>query len=153
MTIKMVTLWIKPILFKIYFFRKSVILLKTKIMESAITQSLIAAIFAFVLILSGIILRKGGEPYKTSIFTLHKLAVLALIVFVVLVYIQHFKLFSFEGFGLFLFLLSGVLFAAAFFSGVLLAFEKTSSYKLQIIHRLTSWLTVLCIPVIWLCCH
>jgi len=122
-------------------------------MESAITQSIIAAILAIVLILSGIILRKGGEPYKTSIFTLHKLAVVALVVFVVLVYIQHFKLFFFEGFGLFLFLLSGVLFAAAFFTGALLSFEKISSYKLQIIHRLTSWLTVLCIPVIWLCCH
>lgn len=122
-------------------------------MESAITQSIIAAILAIVLILTGIILRKGGEPYKTSIFTLHKLAVVALVVFVVLVYIQHFKLFFFEGFGLFLFLLSGVLFAAAFFTGALLSFEKISSYKLQIIHRLTSWLTMLCIPVIWLCCH
>ncbi|MBN1984887.1 MAG: hypothetical protein JW761_01220 [Prolixibacteraceae bacterium] len=122
-------------------------------MESVITQSIIAAIFAIVLILTGIILRKGGEPYKTSIFTLHKLAVVALIVFVVLIYVQHFKLFFFEGFGLFLFLLSAVLFVAAFFSGVLLAFEKTSSYKLQIIHRLASWLTALCIPAIWVYCH
>ncbi len=76
-----------------------------------------------------------------------------LIVFVVLIYIQHFKLLYFEGFGLFLFFLSDFVFVISFITGALLSFEKIASYKLKIIHRILSWLTLLFIPVIWLYCH
>jgi len=105
------------------------------------------------MILSGVMLRKSGEPYKTGIFTLHKLSVVATIFFVVLIYIQHFKLLYFEGFGLSLFVFSGLVFIITFITGALLSFEKIASYKLKIVHRVLSWLTILFIPVIWLYCH
>ena len=122
-------------------------------MESTITKSVITAILSVILILSGIMLRRSGEPYKTGIFTLHKLSIVAIVVFTVLIYVQHFKMLQFEGFGLFLFVLSGFVFVIAFITGALLSFEKTTSYKLKITHRVLSWLTFLFVPVIWLYCH
>ena len=122
-------------------------------MESTTTLSIITAALTLLMILSGIMLRKSGEPYKTVIFTLHKLSVIATIIFVVLIYIQHFKLFYFEGFGLILLILSDLTFIISFFIGALLSFEKIASYKLKIVHRILSWLTLLFIPVIWLYCH
>jgi hypothetical protein len=122
-------------------------------METLLTKSIISGVLAILIFISGIFLRKSGEPYKTGIFTLHKLAVVTALVFVVLVYIQHFDLFSFYGTGLFLFLLSDIFLVAAFVTGALLNFEKTAHYSMKIVHRLTSWLTVLMIPVIWWYCH
>ena len=122
-------------------------------MESTITKSIITAILTLIMILSGIMLRRSGEPYKTGVFTLHKLSVVATVVFVVLIYVQHFKLLQFEGFGLFLFLISGLIFVISFITGALLSFEKIASYKLKIVHRVLSWFTVLLIPIIWLYCH
>lgn len=122
-------------------------------MESAITKSVITAIFTIIAILSGIMLRRSGEPYKTGVFTLHKLSVGGTIIFVVLIYVQHFKLLSFESFGLILFILSDLVFIAAFVTGALLSFEKIAFYKLKILHRVLSWLTILFIPIIWLYCH
>lgn len=118
-----------------------------------LTKSIISGLLTILIIASGIILRKSGEPYKTGTFTLHKLTVVAALVLVVLIYIGHFKLIGFYGTGLFLFILSDVLLVAAIVTGVLLTFEKTAHYRMKIVHRLTSWLTVLMIPVIWLYCH
>ncbi|HKI90135.1 MAG TPA: hypothetical protein VKA38_13990 [Draconibacterium sp.] len=122
-------------------------------MESTTTFSMITSALTLLMILSGIKLRKSGEPYKTGVFTLHKLSVVATIVFVVLIYIKHFKLLYFEGFGLFLFIFSGLVFIIAFITGALLGFEKIATYKLKIMHRILSWFTILFIPVIWLYCH
>ena len=71
----------------------------------------------------------------------------------VLIYIQHFKLLHFEGFGLVLFIFSSLFFVIDFITGALLSFEKIASFKLKIVHRGLSWLTILFIPVIWLYCH
>lgn len=122
-------------------------------METTITKSIIAAVLTLIMILSGILLRKNGKPYKTGIFTLHKLSVVAIVVFIVLIYIQHFKLMQFEGLGLVLFILSCLFFIIDFITGALLSFEKIVSYKLKIAHRILSWITILFIPVIWLYCH
>ena len=122
-------------------------------MESILNQSIISAILTLLIIISGIWLRKSGEPYKTGVFTIHKLCVVAVVIFVVLIYIRHFRLLNFEGTGLIFFILSGITFTIAFVTGALLSFEKTASYKMKIIHRILSWLTILFIPVIWLYCH
>lgn len=122
-------------------------------METVLTKSIISGVLILLLIISGIWLRKSGEPYKTGIFTIHKLAIVAVAVFMVLIYIQHFKLLYFEGFGLFLFILSDLVFVIAFTTGALLSFEKIASYRLKIVHRFLSWLTLLFIPAIWLYCH
>ena len=122
-------------------------------MESTITKSIITAILTIILILSGIILKKSGEPYKTGIFTIHKLSVAATIIFVILIYVQHLKMLHFEGLGMILFMVSNIILVISFITGSLLSFEKIISYKLKIVHRVLSWLTILFIPVIWLYCH
>ena len=122
-------------------------------METVLTKTVISGVLTLLLIISGVWMRKSGEPYKTGIFTIHKLAITALTVFMVLIYIQHIKLFTFEGFGLFLFIISSLVFFIAFLTGALLSFEKIASYKLKIAHRVLSWFTILFIPVIWLYCH
>ncbi|MBN2636792.1 MAG: hypothetical protein JXR61_11020 [Prolixibacteraceae bacterium] len=122
-------------------------------MESILTKSIIASVLTLIIIVSGILLRKNGKPYKSFIFTLHKLAVVATTVFVVLIYVQHFKIFSFEGVGLIFFIISSLIFMISFITGTLLNFEKMYSLKIQITHRILSWLAVFFIPVIWLVCH
>lgn len=122
-------------------------------METVLTKTIISGVLILLTILSGIWLRKSGEPYKTGILTLHKLAIVALLVFLILIYINHLKTFEFSGTGYILFILSDIIFLAAFITGTLLSFEKISSYKLKIVHRLLSWVTILFIPVIWLYCH
>jgi len=118
-----------------------------------VTKTIIAAILFLIVIGSGTILRKRGEPYATIIFTLHKLSLVGIVVLVILIYIEHFKSFQFEGLGWILFLISGLSFTVSFITGALLSFEKFSSYRLKIIHRVLSWLTIVFIPVIWLVCH
>ena len=115
-------------------------------MESLLTKSFITLGLTLIIILSGILLRTVGKPYKAGIFTLHKLAVAAVVVFVVLIYIEHFKTIRFQGIGMFLFLIS-------FISGALLSFENLSSFRMQIMHCVLSWLTILFIPIIWIVCH
>ncbi|QGY47472.1 hypothetical protein GM418_28520 [Maribellus comscasis] len=122
-------------------------------METVLTKTIISGALTLLLIVSGVWLRKNGEPYKTDIFTIHKLAIVALVVFVVLIYINHLKTFSFNGTGFILFIISDVIFLVAFISGALLSFEKIVSYQLKIVHRLVSWITILFVPVIWLVCH
>ncbi len=122
-------------------------------METILTKTFISGVLSLLIILSGIWLRKSGEPYQTLIFTLHKLAVVAVTVFVILIYTGHFTLIRFSGWGLLLFIVSDLLFIAAFTTGALLSFDKTTSYKLKIVHRVLSWLTVLLIPMIWVYCH
>ena len=122
-------------------------------MESVLTKSIIVLLLILITISSGILLRKKGKPYKAGIFTAHKLAIAAVVVLVVLIYIQHLQLFSFQGIGLALFILSSLILLISFVTGAVLSFEKFSTFKMQITHRIMSWLTILFIPIIWLVCH
>jgi hypothetical protein len=122
-------------------------------METILIKSTILLFLTIISILSGISLRRRGKPYKSGIFTIHKLAIASAVVLAVLIYIQHFKLLSFEGFGLVLFISSSLMFLISFVTGVALSFEKFSTFKIQITHRVLSWLTLMFIPVIWLICH
>lgn len=122
-------------------------------MESILTKSIITAILTLILIVSGILLRKAGTPYKAVVFTLHKLSVVATIVFVVFIYKEHFESIQFAGAGWYLFVISCFAFILSIVSGAFLSFEKYASYKLKIVHRLISWLTILFIPIIWIYCH
>ena len=122
-------------------------------MDTILTKSILVLVLVLITIISGILLRKAGKPYKKGIFTIHKLALVTVIVFVVLIYIQHLKILSFTGIGLALFILSSVIFLASFISGAFLSFEKYSTFKFQISHRILSWLTMLFIPIIWLVCQ
>lgn len=120
-------------------------------MESTITLSLITAVLTLILIITGILLRKKGEPYKTSIFTIHVVSIISVIVFIVLIYIQHLRTLHFSGIGLFLYIFSSIFMLISFITGALLSFKQF--FYMRIFHRASSWLTLILIPVIWLVCH
>ena len=134
-------------------FNSTFINFRAKKMESILTKSILVTILTLTTIITGILLRKGGKPYKSRLFTVHKLAIVATIVFVVLIYIQHLRILNFEGIGFILFILSSLIFLTAFISGAFLSFEKFSTFKIQFTHWILSWLTILFIPIIWLVCH
>ena len=122
-------------------------------METILTKTIIVSILTLIAIVSGVLLRKKGKPYKAGIFTAHKLAIAAVVVLVVLIYIQHLKILTFEGLGFALFILSSHILLISFITGAVLSSEKFSTFKMQITHRILSWLTILFIPIIWLVCH
>jgi 4-amino-4-deoxy-L-arabinose transferase-like glycosyltransferase len=122
-------------------------------MEQLVANSIISGILAIAVFISGIWLRKTGEPYKTGIFALHKITVVATAVFIVLIVIQHLRVLNFAGTGLILFVLSVIFFLVAFVSGAVLSFENTARDFLKIIHRISSVLVLIMVPVIWLYCH
>ena len=122
-------------------------------METILAKSIIVSVLTLITIISGILLRKAGKPYKAGIFLAHKLAVAGTVVFVILIYNQHFHLLSFQGTGLVLFVISSLIFLVSFITGAFLSFEKFATFKMQITHRILSWLTILFIPIIWVVCH
>lgn len=122
-------------------------------MESVVIQSVIAAFLAVLIISSGILLRKAGEPYKAGTFAIHKLSVIAVVVLIIIIYYRHLEIMNFRGTGFILFLLSDVLLVIAFVTGALLSFDRFSSIGLKLFHRFVSWTTFLFIPIIWLYCH
>ena len=123
------------------------------IMGSINSLSIIGAIFTIIMIVSGIWLRKKGEPYNTAIFTIHKISVIALIVLIVMIFIRHARFMSFEGLGLVFSIVTGLFIIIAFVSGALLSIEKTARNFLKIVHKGSSVLALVMIPVIWLYCH
>jgi hypothetical protein len=122
-------------------------------MESITTNSLISALLTLILLVSGIWLMKTGEPYKKVVFAVHKIGIAALTVFLVLIIIRHLQLFSFSGLGLTFFVLSILFYVIAFVSGAMLSFESTARDFLKTIHKISSVLTIVMVPLIWLYCH
>lgn len=120
-------------------------------METLLTKSISGGLLTILIVISGILLRRSGKPYKTSIITIHKITVVGVIVLVILIYIQHLKVMQFSGFGLFLSIFSYIFLLIAFISGVLLSFDKF--FYIRLLHRVSSWIILLLIPVIWWYCH
>lgn len=122
-------------------------------MEAILTNSLVSAALTIIVLVSGIWLMKTGEPYKQVVFAAHKISIAALTVFLVLIIIRHLQLFDFSGLGLTFFILSAVFYVIAFVSGAVLSVESTARNFLKTIHKISSVLTLIMVPVIWLYCH
>lgn len=122
-------------------------------MGQILSNTIFSGTLTIIIYFSGIWLRKKGEPYHTGIFTLHKLSVLAVLVLLVLNVLKHLRIIEFQGLGLTVFVVASVFFVIAFITGALLSIKKTSRYFVKTIHRISSVLIVLMIPVIWFICH
>ena len=118
-----------------------------------VNQSLYAALFFFISVISGIWMLKKGEPYNKMVFNLHKISIVASTVFMVFILKQHFNHLTFKGIGLALFVSGCVFFLVAFISGSFLSFEKTARRLLKTAHKISSVLLVLIIVAVWLYCH
>jgi hypothetical protein len=122
-------------------------------MEAITTNSLISALLTLILLVSGIWLMKTGEPYKKVVFAVHKISIAALTVLLVLITVRHLQLFDFSGWGLIFFIFAAMFYTIAVISGVVLSFESTARNFLKTIHKISSVLIIVMVPVIWLYCH
>ena len=122
-------------------------------MEQVTTLSIISGVLAILLILSGIRLRLSGEPYKFIMLNAHKLLSAGIIALLVIVTIQHQKEIDVGFKGISLFILSALFLITAIGTGGILTVESKSKNTIKILHRISSVLTVIMIPVIWLLCH
>jgi len=122
-------------------------------MESTTNLTIVTGLLLLLLIISGVRLRITGEPYKTAILAAHKLFTLAIIALLALVTIQHLKEMDFAIKGIVLLVLSGLFLIVATVTGVLLTKENKPKNILKTVHRISSALAIIMIPVIWLMCH
>lgn len=122
-------------------------------MESILTKTIIAGVFTLFLIVTGGLLKKSGEPYKVPTLIVHKLATLGVLVFLIIIVIQHAKDVDYGGLGTTLLILSGIFFIAALISGAIITKENAPKKLLIAIHKISSVLSIVMIPVIWIVCH
>lgn len=122
-------------------------------MDALTTHSVISAVLAIIVIITGILLMKTNETYNQIVFAVHKIAIAALTIFLVIIIANHLKVFYFSGLGFVFFILSAVFYVIAFISGAVLSFENTARDFLKAIHKISSVLTLIMVPVIWLYCH
>lgn len=122
-------------------------------MELLNSRSMITGLLTLVVIISGFWLRKKGEPYHTGIFTIHKISIVATTVFIFLIGLNHFKLFSFNAIDIIIFVSSTFIYIVVFVSGAMLSFKNIIKFTWKWIHLLSSVFILVLAVVIWLVCH
>lgn len=122
-------------------------------METITIYSVSSGILTLIIIITGIWLKKTGEPYKTVIFNIHKLAVVALTVFIVLIFLHHVEKPKFKEAASFMFGLSGVVYLITFVSGALLSFKKIIKHPWQRVHLAGSVILTVLGLLIWMFFH
>ena len=106
------------------------------------TKLVIAAGLYVLTIIFGIWVAKLGRPLNTAVFTVHKLAALAAIVFTVIVFQGMIKNSGIRFIAFCLAALAGAALLALFVTGAFLSFEKPHPEFLLQIHRLAPWLAL-----------
>ena len=122
-------------------------------MESILTKTVIAGAFALFLFVTGGLLKKSGEPYKVPVLIVHKLATLGILVFLIIIVIQHSNTVDYGVLGTTLLILSSIFLIAAVISGGMVTKENAPKKALIALHKISSVLSVIMIPVIWIVCH
>lgn len=119
-------------------------------MEPTLTKILIVLIILPVIVLSGIFLRRASSPYNNMLFALHKTAAVASVIFSVIV-IRIFIINPVaEGLLVYMLYFTAFLILAGFISGALQSFEKPPPVIVNIIHKVSSYLMLVCIPLTFL---
>jgi hypothetical protein len=93
-------------------------------------------------IVTGLLLHKSGRPLNTSIFTIHKLTAVGLVIFMVLLIYNFLKDTNIEITTLLLIIVAGLSFLALFVSGALLSIEKTTNKKKLLTHNIATLLAL-----------
>ena len=108
------------------------------------TKIITAGILILITILSGLWLSKSGRPLNSLIFTIHKLAAVAAVIFLVLAVKSLPKDFDFTFIFILIITLLGLSFTASIITGGFLSFEKTMPGFILTLHKILSVL----VPVI-----
>jgi hypothetical protein len=111
-------------------------------METGSIYIIISALLLIILALSGIVLRRGGKPYKNFVLTLHKLSTIAAIVFIWIT-ISSINHSADLGIILSTLILILVIASLSFISGVLQSFPKDAAKYITVTHRITSYVAII----------
>ena len=116
-------------------------------MESIFTKILIILFSLPVILVSGIFLRKKSRPYNNILFTVHKIIAVVYIIFTILVLRSFLKDPGPEGIFAFLLIFTAALIVFSFITGALQSFEKPPPSIVSIIHKASSYLMFICLPL------
>ena len=105
---------------------------------------IVGAAAAFLLIfLSGIWLGRSGQPYNTTIFTIHKLVGLAVGIFLAVTVYQTHKVAPLGLLAIVAIVVTVLLFAGTVVAGALLSIDEQAPAVVQRLHQVVPALTVL----------
>jgi len=116
-------------------------------METIFTKILIILISLPVILISGIYLRMKSRPYNNTLFTVHKIVAVVYIIFTILAIRSFLKDSGLEGFFGFLVIFTAALIFVSFITGALQSFEKPPPSIVSIIHKASSYIMFICLPL------
>jgi hypothetical protein len=103
-----------------------------------ITGILFLAIFVF-----GFWLQRQGKPYPTLVFTVHKLAALAAVVYLGIQIYQRNNMIPLTGLQWFEVILTGLVLLGLFVTGALMSIDKPMPKFVHLLHQVLPYLAVL----------
>jgi len=116
-------------------------------MEPMYTKMLIAVLLLPVILISGIYLRKRSRPYNNILFSVHKIVAVILIIFALLVLRNFLRNTSTDRLIIYLAISTAVLLLFSFITGALQSFERPLPLTIVIIHKVSSYLMFICLPL------
>lgn len=103
---------------------------------------IISGILLLLVFISGIWIKKQGKPYSNLLFTIHKLATLAIIVLVILAIRVVYQQTGLTDFQVILTIGTGILLLAAMISGGIISARESVKNSLQFSHKILPLLTL-----------
>ncbi len=95
---------------------------------------LLYVVLMFSTLLAGFLMSRGGKPYGTLVFTLHKLLAIGGLVFMILLLSAYLKDTQGNGFILTLIIIGGLSFAGILVSGGMMSLDK-QQHIMEILHK------------------
>ena len=116
-------------------------------MESELTKMIMAISLLPLIVITGIFLRIKKRPYNNVLFSIHKIIAFAFIVFSIIVFIRFFRGINTNIAISFLLLSTTALMILNFITGALQSFEKEAARIINILHKISSYLVIICLPI------
>lgn len=104
---------------------------------------LVISILFLIKFIFGFWLYRKGKPYNTWLLTVHKLASLATLAYIVLTVYETYQIGGSNTMGIVSMSLTGILFAIAIVTGGVLSIDKPAPAVILILHKVTPFLTIL----------
>jgi hypothetical protein len=117
---------------------------QTMLHHDLISRTSYCLILLVIIIVFGFVIHKTGRPFNTLLFTIHKLAALALIVYGIFSNMKVYKYNTIGGFAGIILLLITISLVALFISGAILSIQKQSGKIILYCHILFTFLSVIC---------
>ena len=97
-----------------------------------------------ITIVMGLILHKSGKPYNTIIFSIHKLATIAFLIFIVVIVVNHIRINGSDGIFITFLIASIISVFALMISGGLMSLDRMQGI-MMIVHWISTFIFLICI--------